>query len=587
MPRSTRTRRRTDSPARALRRLVSLKGQYGPGIAADKIGLLRVLGKAALRTAAQVADLHETLCFLHAYPDTAQVFGTVGHLLQAFETRADMRRHRRAFENSGMAGASIVYPFGASTARWLADRCGPALTVAWDQGENADAIETRLPSLTLWSERAVFDEPPLDVRPWIERLRGGDTDAAFLIRRSAARTGTSLLGDQLYDELGLTLHVAPGPDTPSRTLARFPRRAVACQTGPLKRERPDIRAEARVPPLGMRDVGGRDARRLIDLARGSMVTRKRDLYSFAAAEPRDVRIVDCGNGLEMACYGVQPSQRLLLDAVYSFLMLRNGVPVGYALTSALWRSSEIAFNIFDTYRGVEAAWIYGRLLSIMRAVFGVDTFTIYPYQLGHENDEGLESGAWWFYYKLGFRPRDRETATLAEREAIRVGRRAGYRTGLPTLRKLVRSNLFLDLERARRDVIGTIPTDRIALRVTDLVAGRFGSDRERAVSVLADEAARALGVSGWRRWPAGERLFWERWAPLVALLPDLREWSDADRRGLVEVIRAKGARRESDFVARFDAHPRLGAAFAALSRSDRPSRPMDRGAGLHQPCGTG
>ena len=45
-------------------------------------------------------------------------------------------------------------------------------------------------------------------------------------------------------------------------------------------------------------------------------------------------------------------------------------------------------------------------------MFGSDTFAIYPYQLGHENDEGLDSGAWWFYYKLGFRPREPRIAPL-------------------------------------------------------------------------------------------------------------------------------------------------------------------------------
>ncbi len=39
------------------------------------------------------------------------------------------------------------------------------------------------------------------------------------------------------------------------------------------------------------------------------------------------------------------------------------------------------------------------------ALFNVDTFTVYPYQLGYGNDEGLKSGAWWFYQKLGFRAR--------------------------------------------------------------------------------------------------------------------------------------------------------------------------------------
>jgi hypothetical protein len=60
-------------------------------------------------------------------------------------------------------------------------------------------------------------------------------------------------------------------------------------------------------------------------------------------------------------------------------------------------------------------------------------------------------------------------------------------------------------------------------------------------------------------------MFWERWAPLVSLMPGLDAWSAADKLGLAAVIRAKGGRRESEFVALFDAHPRLGAALVALA----------------------
>ena len=49
-------------------------------------------------------------------------------------------------------------------------------------------------------------------------------------------------------------------------------------------------------------------------------------------------------------------------------------------------------------------------------------------------------------------------------------------------------------------------------------------------------------------------------------MPEIDAWGDAEKRGLVDIIRAKGGRREADFVARFDAHPRLGAALAALAR---------------------
>jgi hypothetical protein len=56
----------------------------------------------------------------------------------------------------------------------------------------------------------------------------------------------------------------------------------------------------------------------------------------------------------------------------------------------------------------------------------------------------------------------------------------------------------------------------------------------------------------------------------VLLLPRLERWSEAERRSLVEVIRAKGGRRESDFVRRFDAHRRLRAAIRDLAESNAP-----------------
>jgi hypothetical protein len=242
------------------------------------------------------------------------------------------------------------------------------------------------------------------------------------------------------------------------------------------------------------------------------------------------------------------------------------VPIGYALFSALWRSSEVAYNVFESFRGGESAWVYGRLLATIRTMFGADTFTIDPYQLGHHNAEGFESGAWWFYYKLGFRPWDAAIERVATSEARKVAARRSYRTGPRTLRKLVSANLFLQLGPARRNVIGAIPTGSIGLAVTDYLNDRFGADRERATNELAAEAAGRLGVNGWRRWPAGERLFWERWAPVVALLPGLDAWSPAEKLDLAGVIRAKGGRRESAFVARFDAHPRLGDALVALAR---------------------
>jgi hypothetical protein len=555
--------------ARALAALTAMRSTYGSPGSRARLDLLCVLERAGVRTAAQVAELHERLCFLHAYPDDKDVFEQVSRMLQGFGARADLQRHRRRLVNSGIAGTDTVYPFGFSTAKWLVARCADRLSVEWADVARPDTLVGRLQLFSLWAERPVFDEPPLDGRPWLARLRGRDTDAAFIIKRSAELPVRGMANDHFYEELGLTLRVAAGPDSPDRSRARVAGHRLITQRRPLRLARPDIVGEITKPPKRILRLGERRAQGLLDLAREAMVTRARDLYTFTAANLKDACLVDCGDGLEFFCVGVDPEQRLLLDAVYGILTLRNGVPIGYALFSALWKSSEVAYNVFESFRGGESAWIYGRMLATIHTMFGADTFTIDPYQLGHHNDEGLESGAWWFYYKLGFRPWDPAIARLAAGEAARVAARKSYRTGLGTLRQLVSANLFLQLGPPRRDVIGAIPTGAVGLTVTDYVNDRFGADRQRATDELAAEAAARLGVGGWRHWATGERLFWERWAPLVALLPGLDSWSAAEILDLAGVIRAKGGQRESDFVARFDAHPRLGSALVSLAHRKR------------------
>jgi len=274
----------------ALTRLAASKTAYGPGSGAARLALLRTLRRGRLHSAAQVRLLHELLCFLHAYPDDEQVFAEVDGQLRAFHERPDVRRAAGALVNSGIAGTDIVYRFGFSTARWLAERWGDRLTIDWDDLGSPAALDARLHLFSLWGERPVFDEPPLEGRAWLDRLRGRETDAAFVIRRSEALLPQGLTGEYLYDELGLSIRVAPGVTTPRRTGARVEVRAVDTLSRPLRTARPDLRTEMLVPPTRIRSISASRAAGYLDLARASMVTRSRDLYTFTAANLDDARL---------------------------------------------------------------------------------------------------------------------------------------------------------------------------------------------------------------------------------------------------------------------------------------------------------
>lgn len=552
---------------RALRRLEALQAEFGPDRAEEKLALLDGLSRARTGSSAAVLRLHECLCFLRAYPDDARVLARVEELLDGFEHRPDLRAHAAQLENSGIAGTAIVYPFFTQMARWLAARWPDALRVAWDEFESQERLEGFLQELLLYGESPGLDEWSNPMREWCARLKRRDeTDAAFLVRRFAALPVGATLSEWLYQEMGLTLSLAPRPGTPSRTHARAAGLPVEFQTGALDRARPDLARAVRTPPLEVRSLSPRAGAELIELARAAMLTRSRDLDVFSYGDARDVRLVDCGGGLQFAAIGALPERRLLLEAVYGFLTLKNGVPIGYVLNSALYGSAEVAYNVFETFRGGEAAHVYGRVLATLRALFRCDSFTVYPYQLGGDgNEEGLASGAWWFYQKLGFRARDAGVLRTMESELARLSRRPGARTSVATLRRLAQHNVYWHLERPRDDVIGLLPLSKVGLALSDALAARWGSDREGAQRDGERAAARITGLRSTRGWSRGESLAWRRWAPLLAILPGTARWKPAERRALIDVVRAKGGLRESDFVRRFDAHRPLRRALLRLA----------------------
>jgi hypothetical protein len=549
-----------------LRALEALRFEHREGLAEEKRALVVSLDRCDLGSGRDVERFHEALCFLRAFPDDAALLREVERALERFARRRDLARHRETLADSGIAGTPTRFAFFAPTAIWLARRFPERLELDWDAiDEPTEArLEDLLELLVAWCETPALDEGNRDLRATVRLLAKRATDGAFLARRFEALAASPAVRQRIQDGLDLPYVLLPGPGAPSRTLARLPGRPVRFQVRPLATGRPDLAREVRRPPRSIRAVSLAEGRRFVDLAREAMVTRSRDLDAFMHADPRDARLVDCGDGLEFACLGVVPERRLLLEAVYGFLTLKNGVPIGYVLASALFGSCEVAFNVFETFRGGESALVYVRALAMCRALFGADTFTIYPYQLGHENEEGLRSGAWWFYAKLGFRPRAARTLALFRREERAIRRDPSHRSSLSTLEKLAEQNLYWSSGSRRNDVIGLFPLEKVGLAASALLSDRFGSDRERGEVVCADEVARLVGISRWRALPAGERLSFRRWAPLVRALPGVERWSAKAQRDLGLVMRSKGGRRESDFVRRLDAHRPLRAALRRL-----------------------
>jgi len=549
-----------------LRKLEATRFSYGSDSAARKLRLLSQLQRRLLKSAVAVQRLHEHLCYLRAYPDNRAVLKQVVVMLEGFAARADLRRYRTELADSGIAGTMIHYRFFWATACWLANRWPEQLEIDWEEIDDDQPLANALPLLVTSLEANWLRLCQPNPRQSLQQLKGPRiADGAFFVKRVEVMAGNHFTREAFSDGIDTPFRLRTSNSTPSRTLTHNPRSPIVLRSVAPERARPDLLRELERPPRSVRAVSRAEGDRLIDLARVAMATRARDLDNFAYGDCRDVRIVDDGNGLQWIVIGTLPERRPILRATYGMLTLRNGVPIGYVGADALFQCVDISFNTFPTFRGGEAAFVFGRMLATLRILFGARSFTIEPYQLGQKNYEAIDSGAWWFYYKLGFRPRNQAIRLLARDELARMKTHPGRLSSAKTLRRLAEDYLYFENPGARAPFWPRLTA--FGQNVAEKLARHHDANREGALAACFDDTKRRLGAGPPARASKEILAAWHNWSAVIALLPGVERWTRDERKQLANIISAKGAHRDSDYLKLFDTHPRLGPTLRRLIRS--------------------
>ena len=205
------------TPASLVRALERSARRFGGNAARRKLALLRQAERLRLPSARALTRLHEALCWLRAYTDDAQVLARVRALLEGFASRADLRRHRDALADTGIAGTAIHYRYFAAQAQWLAQHWPQQLTLdRSDDGDDAQArIAAALPAVLTLAERHALAEMKLPGFAALDQLRGrGCTDAVFLLARIAAMPGDGFTREAFSDAIDAGYVLAPAAGTP-------------------------------------------------------------------------------------------------------------------------------------------------------------------------------------------------------------------------------------------------------------------------------------------------------------------------------------------------------------------------------------
>jgi hypothetical protein len=568
-----------------LARLEAAKSRFGRGAAAETRVLLDQLARCNFLDAQSLIRFHEGLLFLRAFPQSAALVPRIEKLLTSFHERVEIVRAAGVdmaefddFDTSGIAGTIMQDTLNFEAARWLARRIPRHVEIAWDDYAEDYPAERSMGStwprfIPLLAEDADV-EANIPWRRWLDAARGRERDLEWLIRRfeQLPANKTERERAELYDSLRLPLRWNLANLKLSRTRNWTRPRSFYYHAEPLiVRSGVSLATELARPAPRLSKLSRREGESVLHTIREVMAVRYRELYGTTLGDSNsvvraDLRFGETGSGetgsgetsrgVVMYFWNLPPERRLPLRAYVAGFTLKNGVPINYIEAIGLCEWIEVGFNTFYTYRQGETAWIYAQALRCLCSFTGATTISVYPYQIGQNNDEALDSGAFWFYRKLGFRSGRAVLEQLAVREEHKIADNPQYRTPKRTLKRLAEAHVFYELPGSEHCAWDTLSTRNLGLRVNRRMAREFGGDSQIMRRAAVAKVGRALDIAS-SRWNLAEQQALENWSLVLALMPNLSRWSPDEKQDAGKIIRAQAGPNEMRYLHLTQQHPRL------------------------------
>ena len=567
-------------PALQISRLLDLleqsKSRYGRGEAGRVEKLLTALSRRRIADAESLIRFHEALLFLRAFPPGPSVVARAERILNGFHQKikefeasgGDMSAFD-PMEVSGIAGTTMEDTLSFDVVRWLVRRIPRNLEIAWEGYEEDRALSAAWPRFMPLIAEDGDVEANIPWSRWLKAAAGRTRELEWLVRRFEDLSRSEREKAELYGSLRLPVQWKLDDLRLSRTRNRWPTRSFYYHREPLiTRSQVSLRDELSRPAPTLKRVPLAEGNAVTEMIREVMLVRYRELYGTTLGDPRSVVKADLGRGAVLYLWGLPPDRRLPLRAYLAGFTLKNGVPINYVEAIGLCEWIEVGFNTFYTYRQGETAWIYAQLLRCLCRHMGAKCISVYPYQLGVCNEEAIESGAFWFYRKLGFRSGRADLRRLTEREEQRIARNPKYKTPLRTLRRLAQAHVFYELPGAESEAWDRFSTRNLGLMVNQRMAGEFGGDSGRIRTASVKQVRRALGVSI-ESWAEAEQTAFENWSLVLALIPDLARWRADEKADLVRIVRAKADRDEMHYMRLTQQHLRLRSELLRLGSNQR------------------
>lgn len=459
-------------------RLLSLVGNFATENILLKNQLLKSLQEHVLPEKKVLLSYCDTLLFICSHPQNAEQLQLAEKELKRITSflKPKNRSQQPGYQNSGLPYSTIFTRFSHDCLAWLLSNDVFLVTIdsySKEEDKLANVLKLTLPALERERTAVGYTSEEL-----LEALHVKPKHhLKFIILQLSKFNGQPFLKDQLFEALDYYVNVSCKSPAFSKFYNRITHETTFFQDALIKNFDSGELLDRSLPPA--KNLGIVQLQELVFCIKNSLLLKSRETDPVTYMDERSLRFFELERGISVAIYGMTPGRQLPLESYIGYTLFKNGFPAAYGGSWIFGSQALFGMNVFESYRGGESAFMMCQLLRVYRQMFGINYFEIEPYQFGKDNPEGIESGAYWFYYRLGFRSVDKEQRDLAEKEHQKIRTKKAYRSSYSTLKRLAESYVALMLGK-----YNTLSVGEISQKVSTLIEKEFKGDRNEAENMV-------------------------------------------------------------------------------------------------------
>ncbi|MEO8148933.1 MAG: hypothetical protein ABI723_14905 [Bacteroidia bacterium] len=540
--------------------LEKICNRFGKQTINEKKKLLTDFPKVLVEKVTALKEYHDCLLFMLAYPENKELyqitFLELQRLVGAVKNISEGNNETKKLQlsASGISNSTITAGFSFDLVKWMTETFPENISFHScdaDVAKQKEIFKLLLPAI----EREAFEKNFSSLENWLSDavIHSKKNMLQLLIQFLESVVMSIELRDYFYDALQIFVDIKVDDHLPSRSSARINHGDIFFHSGELikKVNAPEIHSQKILPPLKLTH---KEKEHLNTVAKCSllMLLRETDPVTYSNVEATELH--DMGRGIKIALYYLSKDRRLPVESYVGYIAFKNNIPVAYGGGWIFGNFSRIGVNVFAPFRGGESALLFSQILRLYKQRFNISVFEAEPYQIGKNNSEGIKSGAFWFYYRLSFRPSQQELFNLAEEENNKIQKDKAYRTEEKILKKLADSFMVLRDEKFSEKIISTLETSEA---ITKIIDENFEGNRLSFSNYSKKFVSDSLKIKLKSRSFNFDSKADTDLSAFLSLAKNLNEWSETDKQKTLQLFQLKELDSEFKYIHALQKHKKL------------------------------